>query len=130
MCQPSATLKLCSCSHKEQKALGDTWEFHPHVLGKAEFIIGTMAGPPPIDPAQEKLNLSVLTQLLNKPETFDVDLQPKTKDRLLLNFKGTKGVHRYGFEYRRGQWRSIDYDPFSWVYEHTHAKTGCLKENH
>jgi hypothetical protein len=86
MCQPSATLKLCTCSGKEFKKADNSWSFHRFEKGKDDMVIGTMEGPSPIETSVYEANQAMLAKRLNELDAFDIDLKPKAKDRLLLNF--------------------------------------------
>lgn len=127
MCQPTAQLKLCTCAANERRKAAATWEFHRFVEEKDDYIIGTMVGPPPIALEDYEANSNQLATRLNQPDAFDVALNAQPKDRLLLCFHTKEGTYYYGFEFKKNQWKVIDYDPFSWEHHHTHTKTGCLK---
>lgn len=74
-------------------------------------------------------NPVLLCNKLNEGHLFDVPLVFEDKDRLLTSFLfpgNTENVN-YGFEYKAGSWKVIDYDFFDWNAEHSEFKEGKIK---
>ena len=131
MCTISNKLKLCSCKTKDVYTLKNFWVLHRFVRGKDEYILGETMMPCVNPLVDDELNERNLSALLNDGQVFDFDIQLKNKDLLQLAFKfnGDKEQHNnYGFEFKNGKWKTVEYDLFGWMYHHEEFKYGKVKQ--
>jgi len=97
-------------------------------------MMGEVLMPAYIHPTTDAYNTELLTQLLNDGNAFDIDINPKPKDRLLLSFSvanqpNTTERINYGFQYKKGKWVAIPYDVFDWAYQYQKAAKGKIINN-
>jgi hypothetical protein len=127
MCKVSDKLKLCTCATKDIYSLKHYWILHRFDDNKDDFIVGEIIEPYLCKPDIELYNRDVLLRLINIPSTFDVDINPKPKDRLELSFSVGNESLVYGFEYKNGSWESEEYDTFEWMSHHNEYLAGKIK---
>lgn len=117
MCQVLDKIKFCTCSEPVEE-LENYWVLHRWVKDKYEYILGLPVMPYSIEnPAVDLLNRDTLLKRFNEPDAFDIELQPKPKDRLQLTFKcddSMGGYITYGFAWKNGRWIEEEYDYFDW----------------
>ncbi|GAB4093561.1 hypothetical protein [Flaviaesturariibacter terrae] len=69
---------------------------------------------------------------VNEAGAFDVELNPKPKDRLEVTFTLNKGDYEsylsYGFEFKKGKWIECDYDSLEWMWRHDEKIGGNMKD--
>jgi len=67
--------------------------------------MGSMIMPYVSEEIIERYNEETLLRLMNTPSTFDVDLNPKSSDRIQLHFTiNDEEFMDYGFEYKSSKW--------------------------
>lgn len=117
MCKVSNKLKLCTCVTPQEK-LKHFWAFHRYVEDKELLIMGMPYFPDEFSLVDHESNKEILEILLNEDDVFDVKIKPKAKDRLEFFFSFTEfetaSNITYGFEFRKGKWKSIEYDYFDY----------------
>ena len=132
MCQVSNKLKLCTCSATSAMGLKNYWVFHRFIKGRNHFIIGEPMLPTTISFKDDTYNRQLLLQLLNEGNVFDVELNPKEKDRLQLSFSMARGLLTnevyYGYEFRKGKWKALVFDRLTWAWHHNYECFGAIKE--
>lgn len=129
MCKVSQQLKLCTC-RTDIYELDHYWIFHRFIKGKKNIVIGQAMLPASIDPADDTFNQSLLLNLLNEGDIFDVEIKPSAKDRLeisLLIGPGKEDRITYGFECKQDKWVATEYDPLMWMWNHDEEKSGEIK---
>jgi hypothetical protein len=130
MCKISDKIKFCTCKAKSSDSLKNYWVFHRYDKGRFDGIVGTCNLPVLMDEDIVNYNEETLLKRVNEVDAFDIDLQPKNKDRLeiVLNCKQHFGGDLHiGFEYKKGQWVACEYDLFEWTWKHTEDAFGKLK---
>jgi len=130
MCIISDKIKFCTCKAKSSDSLKNYWVFHRYDKGRFDGIVGTCNLPVLMDEDIVKCNEETLLKRVNEADAFDIDLQPKNKDRLeiVLNCEQHFGGDLHiGFEYKKGQWVACEYDLFEWTWKHTEDAFGKLK---
>ncbi len=130
MCKVSEKLKLCTCEFDPDKTK-NYWEFSRYTSEeKGIDIVGTALPPVEIAPENDAFNRKLLSKLLNEGNVFDVDLNPRDKDRLLLSFQiktDSWGRHlHYGYTYKNGEWIEEEFGPFGWSWHHDEEKSGKI----
>lgn len=130
MCKISNKLKLCTCKTKNVYTLKNFWVLHRLVKGKNEMVLGEIMLPYYNPLVDVKLNEKTLLSLLNEGNVFDFDIELKDKDLLhvALKFEGDDWQHNdYGFEFKKGKWKNVDYDPLGWMWHHEEFMFGKIK---
>jgi hypothetical protein len=136
MCHVSPRLKLCSCASGDVSRLAHYWVFYRFDPQKNERIIGRVAKPDALDPRAEAYNRATLLKRLNEPDVFDLDLKPKSGDRLQITFRCTEadapGKARaktitYGYAFTGEGWVEEPYNSLSWRWHHTNSAIGELR---
>ena len=128
MCKVSNKLKLCTCT-KPLENLKHYWIFHRFIKGKNEFVIGEPIMPEYFLFTNHPDNESIIEELLNNKNLFDVDIIPKNNDRLELSLTCKDPIVRlmtFGFEYKSSKWKTIEYDCFGWMQKHEDVKHGKI----
>jgi hypothetical protein len=120
MCRISNQLKLCTC-HAGKARPRNYWVFQRPGKYNDIQMMGEPVMPAMIDPEDDAFNATLLQKLLNEGDVFDIDLKPRSKDRLQLSFyvnqpeEGSESNHiHYCFIYKRGKWCKHIYDLFEW----------------
>lgn len=120
MCRVSDKLRLCTCRGNITRAR-HYWVFQRPGKLNDIHIMGEPVMPAMIDPEDDAFNSEFLLKLLNEGDVFDIDLKPRSKDRLQLSFyvkkpeEGSESDHiHYCFIYKHGKWCKHLYDPFEW----------------
>jgi hypothetical protein len=127
MCKISDKLKFCSCDIDDIYDLEHYWIFYRYEKDKIMRIVGSMLPPMNILITTERYNNKSLLILVNDPSSFDVDLKPKSKDRLQLHFTiDSVQFLDYGFEYKDNKWVSKKYHPFGWEEKYAEDKGGKI----
>lgn len=93
------------------------------------MIIGEFMLPYMIDEKILIKNKAMLLKRLNETDAFDVELFPKSKDRLQLTFTCPGANDQqitYGYSYKKGKWVEEDYDPLEWCWHHDEQKFGII----
>jgi hypothetical protein len=130
MCTISTKLKLCTCKTKDIYSLKNFWVLHRLVEGKNEMVLGEVMQPY-INPLVDvELNNKTILSLLNDGNVFDVDIELKNRDLLHIAFKfdGDYWQHNdYGFEFKKGEWKNVEFDALGWMWHHEEFKYGKIK---
>lgn len=130
MCTISNKLKLCTCKTKDVYSLKNFWVLHRLVEGKNEMVLGEVMLPY-INPLVDvELNKKTLLSLLNDGNVFDFDVELKNRDLLHIAFKfdGDDWQHNdYGFEFKKGEWKNVEFDALGWMWHHEEFKYGKIK---
>lgn len=131
MCTISNKLKLCTCSTKDVTRLKNYWVLHRFVKGKNDIIVGETIMPYFNPLVNIKLNEKTILALLNEGNIFDVTMELKDKDRLHLafTFEGNEEHNNYGFEFKNGKWKKLEYCWMSWYQQHEVYKEGKIRTN-
>ncbi len=128
MCRVSNKLKLCTCN-ADINTLKNYWVLHRFIKGKKDYIVGELTLPNYLDPEDDGHNRKLLPQLLNERNTWDIDITPKHKDRLLLSFTTEQDREfHYGFEYRKSRWVECQYDGIEWHWHHDMTESGEISQ--
>jgi hypothetical protein len=131
MCLVSGKIKFCTCSKDSKKNLRHYWVFHRFIKGKDHMVLGEPVMPYTFDNKEFDLsNRKLLLRRINEPDAFDVELRPKSGDRLQLSFfckKNSPGYIHYGFSFRKGKWVEETYDVFGWMEHHEESETGKIE---
>lgn len=130
MCEISDKIKFCTCKAKSTERLKNYWVFHQYEEGRFDGIMGSCDPPMLMDEQMVQYNEETLLKRVNETDAFDVDLQPKSKDRLEIVLTCNEhfgGDLHIGFEYKKGQWVACEYDLFEWTWKHTEDAFGKLK---
>lgn len=130
MCTISDKLKLCTCKTKDVYRLKNFWVLHRFVDGKDLEVVGETIMPyfnPLVD---VKLNEKTLVKLLNGGNIFDVEMELIDQDLLHLafTFEGDEQHNDYGFEFKKGKWKNVGYDPLVWMWHHEEFRQGKIKK--
>ena len=125
MCRLSDKLKLCTCGTEVHK-LKNYWVFHRFTKGQFINVVGEVMLPAYTDPSDHAYNKQLLPKLLNEGNIFDVELRPKNRDRLQLSFATTQANLDYGFEFRAGKWKEIEFDFLTWMWRHNAEESGKI----
>lgn len=120
MCKVSDKLKLCSCKAEDVQRLKHYWVLM-RPFKTQDYIIGSILPPADINEKLEKYNLNTLQKILNEGNSFDVEIQHEEKDILELHFTVKTSRNDlyfspylvYAFVFRKGKWKSTEYDHFS-----------------
>lgn len=126
MCIVSDKLKLCTCSDNELETLDHYWVYYGFVAGKEEYIVGMPLLPYELNADLTRVNYDTLLHLLNEQNPFDIAIDPKVADRLLLSFTCGEATERvyYGFQYNGTKWRQEAFDAFEWLSKHEQTIQG------
>src|SRR5215471_20205580 len=117
MCLVSDKIKFCTCVSKNHETLKHYWLLYRHARKKDVFVLGD-----PIMPMRDpnfEINQSTLLARLNEPDAFDVPMQLRTNDKLVITINCQAGEidHRftYAFDYENGEWIPSTDDPFDLI---------------
>jgi hypothetical protein len=132
MCEVSDKIKFCTCS-SDVENLKHYWVLHRKSAYSdvIEICVGTYMMPN--EKAMEflEINTTTLIKRLNEADAFDIVLELKNKDILevVINNKTEKYEDRitYAFEYKKGKWKSIEYDFFELMNEFEETNSGKMK---
>lgn len=129
MCLVSDKIKFCTCAAKSTEQLKHSWEFRRYDEERDYMVVGLTMEPYGIDELSNRLNQELLLQRVNDPTAWDTELNPKEKDRLLLNFNCGNNYQNlfYGFTYHNHKWCAIEYDTFEWMEKHHEESFGKIK---
>lgn len=130
MCTISNKLKLCTCKTKDVYLLKNFWVLHRLIKGKNEIVVGEVMLPYLNPLVDIESNKKTLLNLLNDRNVFDCNIALKNKDLLhiALKFDGDEWQHNnYGFEFKKGSWENVDYDPLGWMWHHEEFMFGKIK---
>ena len=132
MCEISDKIKFCTCS-SDVENLKHYWVLHRKSakLDEMQFCVGTYMLPNEKAMAFLEINTTTLENRLNEEDAFDVDLELKNKDILevVINNSSKNYEDRitYAFEYKKGKWKSIEYDFFELKNEFEETDSGKMK---
>lgn len=128
MCQVSKKIKFCTCNVEDINDLEHFWIFYSFQEDQEIMMIGQPLFPKDIDLANETVNRKLLLKRMNELDAFEIDLNPKEKDRFRVAIHcPSTNVHRYldyGFEWRKGKWVRKDFEDFDWARKHSEEKFG------
>lgn len=133
MCTVSDKLRLCTCTTADPENLKHYWVFYRYDGSRNEDIVGEIMLPVMLSFEVQAYNNATLERLLNEAGTFDIELHPKRKDRLMLAFTFPNQMDRvyYGFHYSGRKWIPLEYSFLEWYRQHEEAAfgkiTGALK---
>lgn len=131
MCTISNNIVLCTCEVKDIDQLKNYWVLFRYAKNRQEVLVGEPIGWE--DDLQDKdpHNPVLLWTKLQAGTLFDQPIEFKEKDRLLVSFlfRGNSQNVDYGFEYKKGEWRVIDYEYFDWAHKHKEILQGKIKKN-
>jgi hypothetical protein len=127
MCKISGKIKFCTCD--QVNTAGHYWEFYAYDRKKNIRLIGELRLPFIVSKETDEFNRHMLTEAINDPLSFDLDLKPKSLDRFLISIKCTgdaEGRLNYGFEFYEGKWQPIIFDTFEWESHHNAISEGAI----
>jgi len=129
MCSVSDKIVLCTCDVKDAQRLKYYWILYRHDPDHGELLIGETLGFEYAMQKSDPHNPVILCNKLNEGNLFDKPIELKDKDRLQISllFNGNHTHTDYGFEYKDGKWRVIDYEFFTWKIEHIELQGGKIK---
>ena len=77
------------------------------------------------------INQSILLVRLNEPDAFDVPLQLRTNDKLVITINCRSGEvddpFTYAFDYKNREWTTSTDDPFDLINQYNEEAFGKLK---
>ena len=84
--------------------------------------------PPFIDYKLEIYNRKLLLKRVNEVDAFDIDLHPKSKDRLQLTFTCEMFYSplNYGYSFNKGKWIEEEFHYLEWMWHHEKAEFGKI----
>lgn len=129
MCKVSDKIKLCTCEVTSVSKLKHYWILHRYNKSKNNIIIGEFMLPYMLDEKMLINNKAMLLNRLNEADAFDVELSPKSKDRLQLTFTCPGANDQqitYGYSYKKGKWVEEDFDSLEWSWNHDEQKFGII----
>lgn len=128
MCKLLDNIKLCTCNLPLDKEK-NYWVYYKFNKHKDEsYIVGEVMALPQIEEEIQKGNIiTLLHQLNTNKEIFDTPIQVNSKDRIALCFLFNDVYVYYGFEFKKGKWKSIDPDFIEWMWHHDKIKEGVIK---
>ncbi len=132
MCEVSDNIKFCTCS-SDVENLKHYWVLHRKSknLEEMQICVGTYIMPNEKAMGFLEINTKTLVKRLNEPDAFDVVLELKNKDILEVvlnnNSKNYEDRITYAFEYKKGKWKSIEYDFFELMNEFEETDAGKMK---
>ena len=129
MCSVSDKIVLCTCDVKDAKQLKHYWVLYRYDPENGEILVGETFGLDYYIQEKDPHNPVILCNKLNEENLFDKPLQFKDKDRLQISLllNGNREHKDYGFEYKDGKWRVIEFDFFGWRAEHCELQEGKIK---
>ena len=132
MCEISAKIKFCKCN-SDVETLKHYWVLHRKSTNNdiQQFCVGTYMMPNEKAMVFLEINTATLENRLNEADAFDVDLELKNKDilEIVINNSSKNYEDRitYAFEYKKGKWKSIEYDFFELMNEFEEEQSGKMK---
>jgi len=131
MCLVSDKIKFCTCISKNYETLKHYWLLYRHDKDKDEFVLGSPILPTSMRDLNFEINQSTLLARLNEPDAFDVPLQLKTDDRLVVTINcqsdEVENPFTYAFDYKNGEWITSTDDPFDLINNYNEETFGKLK---
>lgn len=130
MCIISNKIQFCTCASSAVNQLKHYWIWYRFNKLKNVMILGEIILPMDFIEVNYKKNQVTLLDRLNQQEAFDQPLDFKSKDILEIginnNAKDKEGVY-YTFEFKKGTWQIMDYDPFYLANNFDEKKFGKIK---
>ena len=129
MCKVSDKIKLCTCGVNSVDQLKHYWILHRYNKLKNNIIIGEFMLPYMLDEKMLIYNKAMLLNRLSEADAFDLELSPKSKDRLQLTFTCPDTNEQqitYGYSFKKGKWVEEDFDPLEWSWHHDEQKIGII----
>lgn len=129
MCTISEKIILCTCEIKNVDNLKHYWILFRFDPEQGELLVGEPLGLYEFLQAENPKNTAFLLDKLNTENLFDQPLEFKGKDRLQISihFKENEYATDFGFEYKNGKWKILEFDFFDWKSEHVEIKEGKIK---
>ena len=131
MCLVSDKIKFCTCISKNYETLKHYWLLYRHDKDKDEFVLGSPILPTSMRDLNFEINQSTLLARLNEPDAFDLPLQLKTDDRLVVTINcqsdEVENPFTYAFDYKNGEWITSTDDPFDLINNYNEETFGKLK---
>jgi hypothetical protein len=130
MCEISDKIKFCSCSVPSIESLKHYWVFHKIVKGKFLYIIGEPVWPHFLNKEIEKCNKAILLKRVNEIDAFDIQLNPKSKDRFQISIHCENPIDHYihyGFVFKQNRWVEYSYDAMKWMWRHEEENFGNIE---
>ena len=131
MCLVSDKIKFCTCISKNYETLKHYWLLYRHDKDKDEFVLGSPILPTSMRDLNFEINQSTLLARLNEPDAFDLPLQLKTDDRLVVTINcqsdEVENPFTYAFDYKNGEWITSTDDPFDLINNYNEEAFGKLK---
>lgn len=128
MCLISDKIKFCTCKGNAEK-LKNYWVlYRKRPKGDYDMILG--APRMPASNLNFTINVDTLQNRLNEADAFDTPIEFKARDR--FNIYISSGLENgeffsYTFEFTKGNWKNVRYDPFDLMCRFDDIKAGKLK---
>lgn len=139
MCKVEDEVKFCTCPETSAVRSTQHWIFYRHDPSRSNMVIGRVATPARLSPSIDRHNKQTLLACINKPGTFDVDLDPRPGDRLAVTLQCSpqhiepspkrSDVITYGYEWRHGAWVEAPFNPLEWQWHHVRQLFGTLESS-
>lgn len=129
MCSVSDKIILCTCEIDDVSSLKHYWALFRYNPDEGVFLVGEPIGFEQFLQLKDPHNPVLLCNKLNEAKLFDKPLTFNEKDRLLISihFSGNEDPTNYGFEFKKGNWKVIDFEYFDWRAEHKEFFEGKIK---
>ena len=129
MCSVSEKITLCTCEIVDINSLKHYWALFRYNPEQGEILVGQPINMDSFLQVNDPHNPVLLCNKLNEGNLFDKPVALNEKDRLLISihFSGNEYPTNYGFEYKKGNWKVIDFEYFDWRTEHQEFLEGKIK---
>jgi hypothetical protein len=131
MCVISDKITFCTCNSGSVEALKNYWALYRADKGKNEFLIGEPMLPSEFTDPNYKMNSLTLSKRLNEPDAFDIPIEFKSKDQLLVvlnNSADGADTLTYCFIFSKGKWRKQSIDVFQLINEYKEFTFGKMQQ--
>ncbi len=129
MCTISDKIILCTCEIKDVDQLKHYWILYRFDPEKGVLLVGEPISLYEFLQKDNPDNPLLLRDKLNNENLFDQPLEFKNKDRLQISihFTENRNTTYFGFEYKNGKWKILEFDFFDWKSQHVEIKEGKIK---
>ena len=128
MCLISDKIKFCTCVGNAENLKNYWILYRRKPKGEVYFILGEPRCPP--SKLNYKINTETILERLNDPDAFDFPIEFKYRDIFNIfigsEFKNEE-FFSYSFEYKKGNWKNVAYNPFDLIMRFDDIKSGKLE---
>ncbi|GAA4645932.1 hypothetical protein GCM10023115_38920 [Pontixanthobacter gangjinensis] len=128
MCSISDKIKFCSCARGEKRKLKNFWVLYRYQGEKLETFMGEPKVPTKFLDPDFFMNAAIISERLNEVDAFDVPLNFREKDKLLVEINCCDQEYTYTFEYMNETWESAEEDVFDIMNHFKKINKGRLKD--